>query len=329
MTHSEQEEILRRALHAVADTIEPAADGLERIRERLSRPRPLAVAWLMAGWTGLAQPLLLRMEPVLAEAAGRLSDRMAEWLRLVIKTLRALGERLRPAVGRLRPVGELLVDAIRMLRPGSGMSRHEKLRSALAFAAAALIGAAGGFALSDGWPQSMISTVGSVFASSQPHHGPGGGNGSGLSNTVQPVPPTSGHMPASTRKATPTPSRACTPTPNASANPTPTRTSTPTPTQTSTPTPTQTSTPTPTQTSTPTPTQTSTPTPAAQNPAASGSTLAGVNGPASSRAGGPIPTVTQKPSVTVASSSGRTRPGARTTPATAKPTPSPHSSGCG
>src|SRR5215471_8000418 len=70
MTHAEQEEMLRRALHAVADAIEPAADGLERIRERLSRPRPLAVAWLMAGWTGLAQPVLLRMEPVLAELAG-------------------------------------------------------------------------------------------------------------------------------------------------------------------------------------------------------------------------------------------------------------------
>src|SRR5215469_7843563 len=105
MTHSEQEEILRRALHAVADTIEPAADGLERIRERLSRPRPLAVAWLMAGWTGLAQPFLLQMEPVLAGAAGRLSDRMAEWLRLMIKALGALRERLRPGVERLRPAG--------------------------------------------------------------------------------------------------------------------------------------------------------------------------------------------------------------------------------
>jgi hypothetical protein len=131
MTPSEQEEILRRALHAVADAIEPAPDGLERIRERLSRPRPLAVAWLMAGWTGLAQPLLLRIEPVLAGAAGRLSDRLAEWLRIMVRSLGAAAERLRPAgvrlhlwVERLRPVGGLLVDAIRMLRPGSGMSRH-------------------------------------------------------------------------------------------------------------------------------------------------------------------------------------------------------------
>src|SRR5215472_2612034 len=132
MTHSEQEEILRRALHAVADTIEPAADGLERIRERLSQPRPLAVAWLMAGWTGLAQPLLLRMEPVLAGAAGWLSDRIVEWLRFMIRSMGAAGQRLRLGAKRLRPVGQMLVDAIRMLRPGSGMSRLEKLRSGLA-----------------------------------------------------------------------------------------------------------------------------------------------------------------------------------------------------
>src|SRR5215472_3752383 len=214
MTHSEQEEILRRALHAVADTIEPAADGLERIRERLSKPRPLAVAWLMAGWTGLAQPLLLRIEPVLAAAAGRLSDRLAEWLRLMVRSLRAAGERLRPAGARLRlgverlrpaverlpPAGELLVNAIRMLRPGSGMSRHEKLRSALAFGAAALIGAAGGFALSDGLPP-VISTVGSVFGtSSSGHHPSSADTSSGLSTSARQILPTSGSGPISTHR---------------------------------------------------------------------------------------------------------------------------------
>jgi hypothetical protein len=147
MTPSEQEEVLRRALHAVADTIEPAADGLERIRERLSRPRPLAVAWLMAGWTGLAQPLLLRMEPVLAELAGRMSGQLRMWL---------------------RPAVEWLLAAIRLLRPRSGMSPHEKLRSALAFAAAAaLIGTVGGLALSAGLPEHLIQEASSFFSPSQ------------------------------------------------------------------------------------------------------------------------------------------------------------------
>jgi hypothetical protein len=147
MTHSEQEEILRRALHAVADTIEPAADGLERIRERLSRPRPLAVAWLMAGWTGLAQPLLLRIEPVLTELAGRMSGRLRTWV---------------------RPAVEWLLAAIRLLRPRPGMSRREKLRSALAFAAAAaLIGTVGGLALSAGLPEHLIQEASSIFSPSQ------------------------------------------------------------------------------------------------------------------------------------------------------------------
>ena len=155
MTHSEQEEILRRALHAVADQIEPAADGLERIRERLSKPRPLAVAWLMAGWTGLAQPLLLRMEPVLADATGRLSERLGTWL---------------------LPAVEWLLTAIRLLRPRSGMSRHEKLRSALAFAAAALIGTVGGLAISAGLPEHVIQEASSIFSPSQPLSTHGGGN---------------------------------------------------------------------------------------------------------------------------------------------------------
>src|SRR5215472_6196260 len=229
MTHSEQEEILRRALHAVADTIEPAADGLERIRERLSKPRPLAVAWLMAGWTGLAQPLLLRMEPVLAEAAGRLSDRLAEWLRLMVRSLRAAAKRLRPAGARLRlsveRLGELLVDAIRMLRPGSGMSRHEKMRSALAFGAAVLIGTAVGFAFSDGLPQSMISTMGQVLGTSGGgHQSSNAGGSSRLNNSSQPFTQTSGHGPGSTHKPKSAPRPAC------SASPRPSGDSTPAPT---------------------------------------------------------------------------------------------------
>jgi hypothetical protein len=129
MTHSEQEEVLRRALHAVADTIEPAADGLERIRERLSKPRPLAVAWLM-----------------------------------------------RPAIGRLRLALEGLLAAIWLLRPRSGMSRHEMLRSALAFTAAALIGTVGGLAISAGLPEHMIQEAGSIFLPSQAPGTHGGNN---------------------------------------------------------------------------------------------------------------------------------------------------------
>ncbi len=183
MTHSEQEEILRRALHAVADSIEPSADGLERIRERLSKPRPLAVAWLMAGWTGLAPPLLLRMEPVLAELAGGMSRRLGTWL---------------------RPVIERMLTAIRLLRPRSRMSRREKLRSALAFGAAALIGVAGGLALSAGWPERVIQEAGSIFSPSQAPSTPGGHNLANNAFGQHAFPPTSGAGTYTRHKSWPT-----------------------------------------------------------------------------------------------------------------------------
>ena len=340
MTHSEQEEILRRALHEVADTIEPAADGLERIRERLSRPRPLLVAWLMACWTGLAQPLLLRIEPVLAAAAGRLSDRLAEWLRLVIRSLRAAGERLRPAgqrlrllVEKLRPAGELLVDAIRMLRPGSGMSRHQKLRAALAFGAAALIGVAGGFAVSDGLPP-VISAAGSVFSvftANPPHSHGGNGQNSGLSKSAQPYPPTSSNPQGSTHKPVTTPSPTCTrtPRPRADLSPTPPTSAPPTTTPPTTTPPTTTPPTTTPPTTTPPTTTSPSPAPAAQTPAVPGSS--GVHGPAGVGSGGPFPTARQNPSGGVNLGSGQTRVGATTAPAIgvpAKPTPPPTTPGC-
>ena len=54
------DDILRRALRTAADGIEPSGDGLERIRARLTTPRPLAAAWLMAGYTDVALPALAR-----------------------------------------------------------------------------------------------------------------------------------------------------------------------------------------------------------------------------------------------------------------------------
>jgi len=276
--HLEQEEILRRALHAVADTIEPAADGLERIRERLSKPQPLIVAWLMAGWTSLTQPALLRMEPALAGAAGRLGS----WLRLMVRFLSAAAERLGPAAERL-------LGAIKLLRPGSGMSRQEKLRSAIAFGAAAVIGAAGGFALSAGLPQQMISAASSFISPNQTHHTPGGGQNPGPNGSAQPFPSTSGVTPHGKRKASPSPAPSCSSKPKASASPSPSPSpTTPTPTGPTTPTPTGPTTPTPTGPTTPTPTQsaggiTSAP---STNGAADSSMVAG--------AASPTPTATSK-----------------------------------
>jgi hypothetical protein len=321
MTHSEQEEVLRRALRAVADTIEPAADGLERIRQRLSKPRPLAVAWVMGAWTGLAQPLLLRMEPVLAGAVGRLSDQLAEWLRLMTRSLRAAVERLRPLGERLRPAAMLLVDAIRMLRPGSGMSRHEKLRSALAFGAAAMIGAAGGFALSEGLPQSMISAASSVFAANPPHKAKGG-PGTGLGSSAQPYPQSSGTTPGSTRGPAPNPTSQCSPSPRPNSQPSSNPPSSGQPSSNPPSSGQPSSNP-------PSSGQPSSNPPSSSAPAGLGSTLAKVNSAATV---GATPATSNYASRSVARGSSGGGPAVSTTPATgstAKPSPSPGPSGCG
>ena len=59
--NGDYEEALRRALHAAADSIEPSADGLERIRERLNRPM-LSFESASAWYAGLRRWL----EPVAA-----------------------------------------------------------------------------------------------------------------------------------------------------------------------------------------------------------------------------------------------------------------------
>src|SRR2546430_14757031 len=69
--YGDYEDLLRGALHAAVDSAEPAGDGLERIRARLTTPRPLPVAWLMAVCSWVAR-----------RARGSL-DSVSAWLRPV------------------------------------------------------------------------------------------------------------------------------------------------------------------------------------------------------------------------------------------------------
>jgi hypothetical protein len=62
-TANDREATLRRALLSAAEYIEPTPGGLERIQERLGRPRPLLVAQLEAAWT-----VLLMRAPDVIEA---------------------------------------------------------------------------------------------------------------------------------------------------------------------------------------------------------------------------------------------------------------------
>lgn len=89
------DDILRRALRVAAESVEPAGDGLDRIRQRISSPRPVT-SFLFAEPLETLRMTLIRLlvalEPVLA------------WARSGAARLRPLAASLRPALARLRPL---------------------------------------------------------------------------------------------------------------------------------------------------------------------------------------------------------------------------------
>jgi len=93
--NGDYEEALRRALHAAADSIEPSADGLQRIRERISRPG-LSFESATVWYTELVTRLSRWAAPV---AAG---------LRVVADFFRpAAVSHARPRYGWVRPLAAM------------------------------------------------------------------------------------------------------------------------------------------------------------------------------------------------------------------------------
>ena len=88
----DHEDLLRRALHAAADSVEPSDDGLERIRARLRAPYPRPVAWMMAAYSEMPR-----------RALGALRSGWV-WLRTVLGTA---DERWRARPGTLHPQARL------------------------------------------------------------------------------------------------------------------------------------------------------------------------------------------------------------------------------
>ncbi|HEV7930939.1 MAG TPA: hypothetical protein VGP70_01250 [Actinomadura sp.] len=84
--HDEYGDILRRALHAEADTVVPAADGLERIRSRIAEQKPRfgsgrlgsgrlgwpwsGSSWSVSSWLGSSWPAGGWVRPAMAGAAA-------------------------------------------------------------------------------------------------------------------------------------------------------------------------------------------------------------------------------------------------------------------
>jgi len=103
------DESLRRALHAAADSINPAGDGLERIRARTAVALP--VAWMMG------------------------SGRAGGWS--VLSRLRVLTAWLQPAMAWLWSAA---ADAAERFRPGRPDGAHPRRYGWLRPAAAAATG---------------------------------------------------------------------------------------------------------------------------------------------------------------------------------------------
>jgi hypothetical protein len=234
--NGEFDDRLRRALHAEVETVELAADGLERILRRAREPWLLRQLSLMfTECADLFWLIVVRLEP----GASKLRQAIAAWTSLLAARTGLLVARtgLRAA-----PAGRRHAGPGRRARPGS---RLGWLRPALAVSAAVIVVAAGVYGLAQ-LRQSLVldlfpnAGIPATTGPAAPHHGQSGGSVQGHTSP-------GGLLPASgPASATPTASATCPPV----TRPTPTPTPSPTPTPTPTPTPSVSPTPTPTVTAT-------------------------------------------------------------------------------
>lgn len=302
------DEMLRRAFHAMADPIEPAGDGLARIRSQLGGPWILRQSkLLLTECLDLVMLLFIRSEPFLTWLRGR-AVACAGWARVRLITAgraaragyaRATGA-ARDRVSLLRPrsrdsapavTGRTLEDTIPFrraavhrvaTRPRSGVGATLGwVRPALAVTSVVVLIAAGAVGLTR-LRQTIMNTssfggTGAVGSQSNSGgQGPAGANGQGTVPGGQPS--GSPQQRTATGKKTrepggASPSASCgpggAPSPFTSPAPSSSPSVSPTPSSTATPTPTSTPTPSPTGTS-PTSGQTPTPSAATAGPAAVG-----------------------------------------------------------
>jgi hypothetical protein len=269
MTHPtlDHEERLRRALRAAADSVEPAADGLGRIRARLTPPRPVIAAWMVSG----TEPAVLRLRLAVT------------WLRLRLGLAHG---RIGPVAGRARPALGRIRAAFTGIVPARSESRARAawLRPVGAMAAFVVIIGSGALAIAR--LQQTAAPFGNTAAlgNSRPHASPrattglaGDGTPRELKSTGWPLVPltpqrSTGLLPPNPRKASPAPSSTCPPSPKPST-PSPTPTS-PSPSASPTPTPTSPS-PSASPSPTSTPTDSGSPSPGASAMPTSSATPSG------------------------------------------------------
>ncbi len=253
------EDALRRALSAAAESIEPAGDGLQRIRHRLDSPRsPRSVLSGCAHWLELrGTRFLVRLEPV--TEAGRTALRRSGPLLALVSFLRRL---LSPQVAR-RAGGHRGAAS----SPGRLGPAGPWLKPVFAVSAAVAIVAVGVVILNHE-TGTLINPANGSYGSASPGSSLGGGGTTANSKRwklplgVYPSPSPTGPGEHKSVK-TLLPAVACTPTPSPSAAttaPAGSATATPSPTPSASGTATGTpASPSPTETGQPTPTSTSSP----------------------------------------------------------------------
>jgi hypothetical protein len=221
MSHAmdDHEMVLRNVLRAAAEQLEPAVDGLERIKAQLGPPLPVPLAWVCAMWTRLC----LRAP----DGLWTVTDRIA-------REFRVASERFMPAAGS-RGSGRRH-DRLSWLRPAAAMSIVVFIVTAVVYMAIEVpqVISPGSFNTNQapgGHPSSQGSGNGSRNTQTEPGVGPFGSKGSGKSGGAHP--PACSATPRATKLPTITPSAS----PSASTSPSQTSSPTPTPTSAS-PTPT-------------------------------------------------------------------------------------------
>jgi hypothetical protein len=232
--------MLRHALHAEVDSLEPAAGGLERIRQRTRAPWLVRQASLMlTECVDLGRLIGIRLQLRLISARAAVAAR---------------GGTRAAFVGLLSSTVAVLAGLItRSWRRGAahrsgGGSTLGWLRPLLAVAGAVVIVVVGVYGLAqvrDRLVLELFRGGGSVPASP----GPGVGTGQQVPTPNGQSPPVIAPSGAGTTSTTPSAKPTCSPTPGQQATPTPTPSITPTPTST----PTTSPTPTPTDSTTPAP----------------------------------------------------------------------------
>jgi hypothetical protein len=241
-TESELDEILRRAMHAAVDSVEPAGDGLQQIRRQLARPRlRLQAGLLLIETVDLVRLIGIRLQPAASWAAGLLGRLWAAAAAAVSQPAASSGPARRGAAHRSRPPGRI-AGAIAWLRP------------AIAVGAAVVIVVAGVFTLFT--LRATISPISLLTGggSQSPAAGVPARTGTGQGGTPRATPAAARSAPpakgkSSTRhRAAPRPS--CTPGATAGpplSSPSPTAAPSPTGTPTAPPSPTGTASASPSQ----------------------------------------------------------------------------------